>query len=193
MEITDTFCWTVLSTLSPMKTCVLWKHLKIITVFFNVSPNKMALEFCVFWTPVLKQLLEVTHHRDWVGETSQERTAEITGAQAGLRLTEETKWEPNPVMPKPSRRSSPPAGQPAPAWPRTPSVTTPAWKRKLPSCTQQPNLRGTQSPTQSFLAWLLFPPTAIKSWLPGSLSCTLLMDLLTVISNRSISNLLYKR
>ncbi|XP_055397733.1 basic proline-rich protein-like [Bubalus kerabau] len=69
----------------------------------------MALEFCVFWTPVLKQLLEVTHHRDWVGETSQERTAEITGAQAGLRLTEETKWEPNPVMPKPSRRSSPPA------------------------------------------------------------------------------------
>lgn len=135
MEITDTFCWTVLSTLSPMKTCVLWKHLKIITVFFNVSPNKIALEFCVFWTPVLKQLLEVTRHRDWVGETSQERTAEITGAQAGLWLTEETKWEPNPVMPKPSRRSSPPAGQPAPAWPRTPSVTTPAWKRKLPSCT----------------------------------------------------------
>lgn len=118
-----------------MKTCVLWKHLKIITVFFNVSPHKIALEFCMFWTRVLKQLLEVTHHGDWVGETSQERTAEITGAQAGLRLTEETKWEPNPVMPKPSRRSTPPAGQPAPAWPRTPSVTTPAWKRKLPSCT----------------------------------------------------------
>lgn len=138
MEITDTFSWTVLSILSPMKTCVLWKHLKIITV---LSPNKIALEFCVFWTRVLKQLLEVTHHGDWVGETSQEQTAEITGAQAGLRLTEETKWEPNPVMPKPSRRSTPPAGQPAPAWPRTPSVTTPAWKRKLPSCTAATKLQ----------------------------------------------------
>lgn len=41
------------STLSPMKTCVLWKHLKIITVFFNVSPHKIALEFCMFWTRVL--------------------------------------------------------------------------------------------------------------------------------------------
>ena len=157
--------------------------------FFQCKPTQDCSGILHVLDTSFEQLLEVTHHGDWVGETSQERTAEITGAQAGLRLTEETKWEPNPVMPKPSRRSTPPAGQPAPAWPRTPSVTTPAWKRKLSSCKPAKKLQRNSVSHPEFPSLTLIP---IKSWLSGSLSCTLLMDLLTIISNRSISNLLYE-